>query len=99
MDHLLLFTTSKRAHIVKLEDLVKALLKNGCKISLKKCQLFKIELLYVGDIIFKKDKKVCIKPLRSRLEAIQKLHPPTTLKGCRSFAGMVTILSMFCLEL
>ena len=35
MDDLLLFTPSKRSHIAKL-DLLKALLKNGLKISLKK---------------------------------------------------------------
>ena len=44
MDDLLLFTTSKRSHMAKLEDFLKALLKNGLKISLKKCQLFKTEL-------------------------------------------------------
>ena len=40
-----------------------------------------------------------MKPLRSILEAIQKLQPPTTPKGCRSFAGVVNFLSMFCPEL
>ena len=44
MDDLLLFTPSKRAHMTKLEDLLKALLKNSLKISLEKCQLFKTEL-------------------------------------------------------
>ena len=53
----------------------------------------------MGNIIFIKDRKVCIKPLRSRVEAILKLKPPTTPKDCRSFAGMVNFLSMFCLEL
>ena len=80
MDDLLLFTPSKRAHIAKLEDLLKALLKNGLKISQKKCQLFKTELQYMENIIFIKDRKVCVKPLRSRLEAIQKLRPPTMPK-------------------
>ena len=41
MDNLLLFTPLKRAHMVKLEDLLKALIKNRLKISLKKCQLLK----------------------------------------------------------
>ena len=49
--------------------------------------------------IFIQDKRVCAKPLRSRLEAIQKLQPPTTVKGCRGFAGMINFLSMFCPEL
>ena len=42
MDDLLLFTSPKRSHIAKFEDLLKALLKNGLKISLKKCQLLVI---------------------------------------------------------
>ena len=99
MDNLLLFTPSKKAHIAKLEDLLKALLKNGLKISPKKCQLFKTGLQYIGNVIFIKDKKVCVKPLRSRIEALQKLNPPTMPKGCQSFAGMVNFLSMFRLEL
>ena len=31
MDDLLLFTSTKKSHIAKLEDLLKALLKNGLK--------------------------------------------------------------------
>ena len=76
MDDLLLFTSSKGYHIANLEDLPKALLKNGLKISPKKCQLFRSNLQYMGNEIFIKDKRVCIKPLRNRLEAIQKLLPP-----------------------
>ena len=53
----------------------------------------------MGNTIFIKDRRVCIKPLRNRLEAIQKLQPPTTAKGCGSVAGMVNFLSMFCPEL
>ena len=99
MDNLLLFTPSKKSHMDKLEDLLKALLKNGLKISPKKCQLFRTKLYYMGNEIFIQNKRMCVQPLRSRLEAIQKLQPPTTVKGCRSFVGMVNFLSMFCPEL
>ena len=99
MDDLLLFTPMKKANISKLEDLLKALLKNGLRISPRKCQLFKTELQYMGNVIFIKDRKVCVKPLQSRVEAIQRLDPPKTPKGCRSFTGMVNFLSMFCPEL
>ena len=91
MDDLLLFTPTKESHFAMVEDLLKALCKNGLKISPKKCQLFKTELQYMGNTIFIKDRRVCVKPLRSRLEAIQKLKPPTTVKGCRSFARMVNL--------
>ena len=96
MDDLLLFTPSKKADMAKLEDLLKALLKNTLKISPRKCQLFKTEWQYKRNVIFIKERKVCVKPWRSRLEAIQKL--PTMPKGCQSFAGMVNGLSMFCQE-
>ena len=98
-DDLILFTPSEESHINKLEDILSALLKNGLKVSPKKCQLFKTSLQYMGNEIFIENKKVCIKPLRNRLEAIQRLQPPRTPKGCRSFAGVVNFLSMFCPEL
>ena len=99
MDDLISFTPSKESHTNKLEDILKALLKNGFKISPKKCQLFKTSLQYMGNEIFIENKKVCVKPLRSRLEAIQKLHPPKTPKGCRGFTGVVNFHSIFCPEL
>ena len=99
MDDLLLFTPTKASHFEKLEDLLRALCKNGLKISPKKCQLFKTDLQYMGNTIFIRNKRVCVRPLRSRIEAIQKLEPPTTIKGCRSFAGMVNFVSLFCPEL
>ena len=46
----------------------------------------------MGNTIFIKEKRVCVKPLRSRLEAIQNLKPSTNQKGCRSFAGVVNFV-------
>ena len=53
----------------------------------------------MGNTIFIKERRVCVKPLRSRLEAIQNLKPPTTQKSCGSFASVVNFVSIFCLEL
>ena len=53
----------------------------------------------MGNTIFTENRHVSVKPLRSRLEAIQKLKPPVMPKGCKSFAGMVIFVSMFCPEL
>ena len=83
----------------KLEDILNALRKNGLKYHLRNCQLFRTSLQYMGNEIFVKNKRVCVKPLRSRLEAIQKLQPLKIPKGCRSFAGVVNFLSMFYPEL
>ena len=53
----------------------------------------------MGNEIFIQKKKVYVQPLRNRLETLQRLQPPTTAKGCKSFAGMVNFLRMFCPEL
>ena len=98
MDDLLLFAPTTSSHFDKLEDMLKALHKNGLKIS-PKCQLFNTDLQYMGNTIFIRDKRVCVRPLRNQIEAIQKLEPPTTIKGCRSFVGMMNFVSIFCPEL
>ena len=49
MDDLLLFMPTKKSHMAKLEALLKALLKNGLKISKKKWQLFRQKLQYMGN--------------------------------------------------
>ena len=99
MDDLLLFTSSKSPHMAKLKDLLKAVLKNGLKISPKKCQLFRTNLNYMGNEILIQNKRVCIKPLRSRLEAIQKLQPNHYSERMQKPCGNDKFLSMFCPEL
>ena len=99
MDDLLLFTPTRKSHIAKLEDLLKVLLKNGLKISPKKCQLFRKELKYMGNTLFIKDRRVCFKLLKSRLEAIHESKPLPTVKGCRNLTRMVNFLSLFCPQL
>ena len=99
MDDLLLFMPTKQSQFYKLKDLLKALCKNGFKNLPKKCQLFRTELQYMGNTIFIKDRRVQVKPLRSRLEAIQRLKHLTIPKSCKSFAGIVNFISTFCPEL
>ena len=53
----------------------------------------------MGNSIFIQEKRVCIRPLHNRLEVIQRLKPNNTVKGCRSFAGIVNFLSLFCQDL
>ena len=53
----------------------------------------------MGNTIFIWEERVCIRPLHSTLEAIQRLRLPTTVKGCRSSVGIVNFLSIFCQDL
>ena len=49
----------------------------------------------MGVIIKIEDGMPKMQPLKSRIEAIQKVKPPKTVKECRSFCGMVYYMSVF----
>ena len=87
MDNLLLYTPSKKSHIAKLDDLLKALLRNRLKISPKKYQLFRAELQYMQNMIFTKDRRVCIKPLGTRSETIHNCSHLQQLKDVEVLWG------------
>ena len=89
----------KENHLNRLEALFKALIKHGLKLSPKKCQLFMKHLTYMGNVFHINGSTISITPLQSRVEAIQKLQPPTNVKGCKSFCGVVNYLSIFCRNL
>ena len=86
-------------HMSLVVKLFKALIRNGLKISPKKCQLFKKTLVYMGHTMIIEDGLPKLKPLKTRIEAILKLEPPKTIKGCRSFCGMVNYLSIYLKDL
>ena len=98
MDDLMLHGL-KSDHMVLFEQLLVALISHGLKISPRKCQLFKKHLVYLGNIFHIENGVITITPMKSRIEAIQKLPPPTTVKGCKSFCGVVNYLSLFCKDL
>ena len=62
---ILAFHSNEVISFRKAGDLLKALCKNGLKISPKKSQLFKTDLQYMGNVIFIRNKRVCVRPLRS----------------------------------
>ena len=73
--------------------------KNGLRLSPKKCQLFKTNLIYMGNEFTITKRTMTIIPLRSRTEAINKIPTPRTPKQCKSFCGVVNYLSLFCPDL
>ena len=73
--------------------------KNGLRLSPKKCQLFKTNLIYMGNEFTITKRTMIITPLRSRTEAINKIPTPRTPKQCKSFCGVVNYLSLFCPDL
>ena len=67
MDDIL--THSKRVdHIGHLIDLFKAIMRNGLKISPRKCKLFKKELVFMGITILVEEGMPKMRPLKSRID-------------------------------
>ena len=83
MDDLLVHSM-KSVHMERLTNLFKAVIKHGLKISPKRCQLFKTKLVYLGNVFNIKERKMSIRPIKTRIEAIQKLPPPKSTKECKS---------------
>ena len=97
MDDLLLH--GLKLDMLLFENLLIALVAHGLKLSPRKCQLFMRHLVYLGNVFHIKDGIITISPMKSRIEAIQKLQAPTTAKACKSFCGVVNYLSLFCKDL
>ena len=89
----------KADHMLLFKQLLVSLILHGLKLSPRKCQLFMKHLVYLGNVFHIEDGVITITPMKSRIEAIQKLLPPTTVKECKSFCGVVNYLSLFCKDL
>ena len=76
------FHSHKESTYGKIRRFIKGFIKEWTQNIAKKCHLLKTELQCMGNTICIKDRKVCIKPLRNRVEAILKLEPPKLPKGC-----------------
>ena len=98
MDDLLIHST-QADHFKLIETLLKGLCLHGLKLSPKKSQLFRTELTYMGNIFTIQGALMTIRPLRTRLQAIQQYPRPHTVHDCKSFCGVVNYLSLFCKDL
>ena len=89
----------KADHMQLFKQLLVSLILHGLKLSPRKCQLIIKHLVYLGNVFHIENGVITITPMKSRIEAIQKLLPPTTVKECKSFCGVVNYLSLFCKDL
>ena len=98
MDDLLIHST-KAEHWLLIKQLLQSMIKNGLRLSPKRCQLFKTNLIYMGNEFVISQKNIMVTPLRSRTEAIVKIPTPRTPRQCKSFCGVVNYLALFCPDL
>ena len=86
-------------HLKHLIHLFKVLIKNGLKMSPKKCQFFRLEVVYMAQYISFREGIPTITPTKEKTEAIDKIIPPTGVDGVRSLVGKVNYLSQYMKDL
>ena len=94
-----LMHSKRKENLKHVTALLKALIRNGLKISPKKFMLFRTQLAYMGHTLMVKDKTHCIILLKSRIEANSKLNAPISAEHCKQLCGMVNFLSFFLKDL
>ncbi|CAJ1939626.1 unnamed protein product [Cylindrotheca closterium] len=72
-------------HLQRLELCLQQLHKAGLKVNLPKSEFATQQFKYLGYLVSRQG----IRPLASKVEAIQRLKPPKTLKQLRLFLGML----------
>ena len=95
MDDLLVHSRESE-HMARILDMLKALVEHGLKLSPKKSQFFRNELVYMGNTFKTGPTGITITPIKTRTEAILNTPAPTTAKDCKSFCGVVNYVSLFC---
>ena len=95
MDDLLVHSKEEN-HMDRISDMLKALIEHGLKLSPKKCQFFRDELVYMGNIFQTSSDGITITPIKTRQETILNTPAPKTPKECKSFCGVVNYVSLFC---
>ena len=98
MDDILVHST-KAEHWLLIEQFLQSMVKNGLRLSPKKCQFFKTNLVYMGNEFVISQKNIMVTPLKSRTEAIVKIPTPRTPRQCKSFCGIVNYLALFWADL
>jgi len=89
MDDLLIYSKTEKECLDTIEAVLSRFQEFGMKINLAKSEFAKREIIYLGYQISSNGWK----PTRSKIDAIQKMKPPTCAKDCRTFAGMLNFCS------
>ena len=85
LDDIIIFSRTAEEHLSHIKQVFGKLQAVKLSMKLSKCHFFSKEIQYLGHILSKKS----IQPLPSKMQAIQKMHPPTTPKQVCAFIGLV----------
>lgn len=91
LDDIVVFSSSVKQHLERLEVVLGRLKQEGLKAKLSKCAFFQRDVLYLGHVI--SDQGVSTDP--RKVEVVAKWQPPTTVSQLRSFLGFARYYRRF----
>lgn len=91
LDDILIASTTAEQHIQDLNEVFERLRQYGLVINAEKCHFARNEVCFLGHTITKD----AIKPLASKVEAIDNYSRPSTRKDLRRFLGMINFYRRF----
>ena len=86
LDDIIIFSKTAEEHLLHIKKVFEKLRSAKLLMKLRKCHFFFKEIQCLGHIL---STKGIHHPLPSKTKAIQKMHPPTTLKQVCTFLGLV----------
>ena len=91
IDDILIISETFDEHLKLIEKVLTALLKNGIKIKVSKCEFFKKEVSFLGHMISTEGIRKCPK----FIEKIQNFPKPTNINQLRKFLGLANFQRKF----
>ena len=85
LDDIIIFSKTPQEHLSHIHMVFEKLKTANLSMKKSKCNFFSKEIQYLGHILSTSG----IRPLPSKIHAIQHMNPPTTPKQVRAFLGLV----------
>ena len=95
MNDILVFSPSREQHTKDIAKVLSALSSNNLKLKPSKCEFYKDQVLFLGNLILKDGHDVC----PDKLRAIKEWGVPRTTTKLRSFLGSINFLRRFCKDI
>lgn len=84
LDDIVVYARSLAEHDQKLREILERLRRYKLKLQPEKCEFLRKEVNYLGHVITENG----VRPDPSKIHAVEKIQPPTTVKQLKSFLGM-----------
>ena len=91
VDDILIFSRTEAEHLEHVRTVLQLLRDNGLVVRRDKCMFGVPRVEFLGHEISASG----VRPLSSKVEAVQQFPPPTTIKGLQEFVGMVNYYHRF----